>query len=210
MKASVEDFEQALLRMDRISVKRFIDELIGRISSVEIIEDVITKALERIGEGWAQGALSLSQVYMSGRICEELVDTLLPPGGTQHKNQPKMAITVLEDYHLLGKRIVYSMIRSAGFDIMDYGRTDVPGLLDRLRQDRVEILLVSVLMLPSALRIKEVVSQTIDENLGTHVIVGGAPFLFDDNLWREVGAEAMGRTGSDAVQLLQQITGAKP
>ena len=34
------------------------------------------------------------------------------------------------------------------------------------------------------------------------VIVGGAPFLFDDKLWREVGADAMGRNAAEAVALV--------
>ena len=34
------------------------------------------------------------------------------------------------------------------------------------------------------------------------VIVGGAPFLFDDKLWREVGADAMGRNAAEAVTLV--------
>ena len=41
------------------------------------MEKLVVPALERIGAGWEQGRVALSQVYMSGRICEELVDTLL-------------------------------------------------------------------------------------------------------------------------------------
>jgi len=34
--------------------------------------------------------------------------------------------------------------------------------------------------------------------------VGGAPFIFDPNLWQEVGADAMGRNAADAIKLLQK------
>lgn len=33
---------------------------------------------------------------------------------------------------------------------------------------------------------------------------GGAPFLFDENLWREVGADAMGRNAAEAVTLVSE------
>ena len=210
MEQTAAAFEQALLRLDRMSAWQMIQVLTERLSPVKIIEELIARALERIGEGWARGDLSLSQVYMSGKMCEEIVDTLLPPGNQQRQNQPRMAITVLEDYHLLGKRIVYSIIRSSGFDLEDYGRTDVAGLLDRIRKDRIDLLFISVLMLPSALRIKEVTARVHGENLNTRVIVGGALFLFDGRLWREVGASAMGRTASDALRFLEQIIEGKP
>jgi methanogenic corrinoid protein MtbC1 len=39
------------------------------------------------------------------------------------------------------------------------------------------------------------------------VVVGGAPFLFDPLLWREVGADAMGRSASEAPGIIEKITG---
>lgn len=54
---------------------------------------------------------------MSTRICEELLDTLSGPGGLIRNSHPEMAIAVLEDYHLLGKRIVHSFLRVSSFDI---------------------------------------------------------------------------------------------
>ena len=49
--------------------------------------------------GFDQGEVALFQIYMSRRIFEELVDTVLPPTTPNRGNQPKMAIAVLEDYH---------------------------------------------------------------------------------------------------------------
>jgi methanogenic corrinoid protein MtbC1 len=37
--------------------------------------------------------------------------------------------------------------------------------------------------------------------------VGGAPFLFDDQLWQEVGADAMGKSASDAVAIVERLMG---
>lgn len=58
---------------------------------------------------------------MSGIICEEIIDKILPPSDPQRKDQPKMAIGVFEDYHLLGKRIIYSTLRASGFELIDLG-----------------------------------------------------------------------------------------
>ncbi len=39
------------------------------------------------------------------------------------------------------------------------------------------------------------------------IVVGGAPFRFDDQLWREVGADAMCRTASEAVDVIHEVMG---
>jgi len=94
------EFEQALLSLDRLAARNMLLEPGGSETPLQLVEKLVVPALERIGAGWEQGRVTLSQVYMSGRICEELVDTLLPSDGLGRKNRPKTAIAVLQDYHL--------------------------------------------------------------------------------------------------------------
>lgn len=199
-----EEFKQALLSLNRTVAHAVVQQLRATYSPARIIEDLIMPALKNMGDGWESGDIALSQVYMSGRICEELVDALLPPGADERKNQPKMALVTLEDYHLLGKRIVYANLRAGGFEVLDYGRMDVATLVEQTRRDAIEVLLISTLMLPSALRIREVRTQLGRE---IKIIVGGAPFRFDPQLWQEVGADAMGHTAMDAVRLVESLSG---
>ncbi len=203
-KTLVSQFEQSLLMLDRLAAKKISAEASGRLSPSEFVEEVVVPALERVGTGWENGSVALSQVYMSGRICEEVVDILLPPGNPERKDQPKMAVAVFEDHHLLGKRIVYAMLRASGFELLDYGRVEIESLIQRVKDDGVRVLLLSTLMLPSALRIKEVRDRL---NSDIKIVVGGAPFRFDDQLWQEVGADAMVKSASEAVKIITQITG---
>ena len=113
------------------------------------------------------------------------------------------AIAVLDDHHLLGKQIVYSVLRASGFELFDYGSLGREELVERVLADRLEVLLISVLMLPSALGVAAVVAQLRARGSAVRIAVGGAPFLFDAGLWREVGADAMGRNAADAVKLLE-------
>ena len=103
-----QEFERALLLMDREGARAALIEAAGEMAAVEAVERRVVPALAGIGRGWENGEVALSQVYMSGKICEELVDLILPPGDPARKGQRPMAIATLEDYHLLGKRIVYS------------------------------------------------------------------------------------------------------
>jgi len=201
----VSDFIEAILSLDRISAKKMLDNQNHRITPVEFIEEVVAVALERIGAEWQKGTLALSQIYMAGRICEGLVDEILPPCAPERKDQPKMAVCALSDHHKLGKIIVYSLLRASGFDLLDYATIEVEELVDRVKNDKIEVLLVSVLMLPSALKVKKVREKLTD--MDVKIIVGGAPFRFDDQLWREVGADAMCQTASEAVAVIHKIMG---
>ncbi len=199
------DLTEALLSIDRLAAREILTQPYLNLSPYQVIEEMVVPALESIGIGWEAGTYSLSQVYMSGRICEDLVDLILPPGDPARRNQPKMAIAVLEDYHLLGKRIVYSMLRASGFELLNYGHLNVDTLLKRAVEDDVKILLISVLMLPSALRVKEIRKGLDKQGSKMKIVVGGAPFRFDHQLWREVGADAFGSTAIEAVDIVHRM-----
>ena len=198
----VEHLVQQLLKLDRRAVRDTFYAAEG--DPLQRIESLLVPALERIGAGWEAGDIALSQVYMSGRICEDVLNSLLPPGAPERRQQPKIALVVLEDYHLLGKRIVYSMLQAGGFAILDYARAEVDEVVQRCQADQVEVLLISTLMLPSALRVAAVREQLPDS---VSIVVGGAPFRLDAQLWQEVGADAMGYNASDALAIIKQLAG---
>ncbi len=205
MNALAQQFEQALLASDRIKSDELLGKALTQHSSSEVIEQLIVPTLVKIGKAWELGEIALSQIYMSGRLCEQMVDELMPAGIQVAELQPRLAIAVLNDYHFLGKKIVYSMLRASGLELVDYGHKTVEDLLTSVQQDNIDILLISVLMLPSALKIK-----AFREQLGQYklkLIVGGAPFIFDRQLWHEVGADAVGYNAADAVTLVHKMIG---
>ena len=207
MTMPTEEFQQALQSLNRLEVERLIMQARQDHTPLQCVEELVLPALTHIGIGWEHGTVALSQVYMSGRICEALVDTILPPADPDRKGQPVMAIVTLDDYHMLGKRIVYSVLRSSGYELRDYGRSTVDELVEKITRDKVEILLISVLMLPSALRVRNLKEKLTENGINVKIIVGGAPFGFDTDLWKEVGADAMGADALEAMQIIAQMTG---
>jgi len=197
-------FVTALLGADRIAAETIKDELSRDMLPLEFAEGILVPALEEIGSLWDKGEVALSQVFMSGRISERLLDSLLSSGPDSSTRQFPIGIAVLADQHVLGKRIVHSILRSAGYDPIDFGAgISAEKLAEKVVSEGVRVLLVSTLMLPSALRVKELCRLL--ENQDVKVIVGGAPFLFDKDLWREVGADGMGRNAADAISLVQKF-----
>lgn len=199
-------FEEALLSVDRVSARNILQKCYEQSPTLKIIEKIIVSSLERIGDGWEDGNISLSQVYMSGLICEEFVDEFLPKIAVERKTKPKMAIGVLEDHHALGKRIVISVIRANGYDIHDYGQgLKAEEMIAKAVEDGVEILLVSTLMLSSALKVKDLKDIVVNKGLKIKVITGGAPFRLDSELWKEVGADANGKNASEIIQIIEKV-----
>jgi methanogenic corrinoid protein MtbC1 len=203
---------EALLTLNRIRALELLQAAAATMSPLKVVEDVVRPALEQVGDLWDRGGCALSQVYMSGRICEELLDQLLgdptrPSSSdlTPAADSPRLAIVVLEDYHLLGKQIVRTVMRSSGHSVRDYGRQTVDELVERVCSDAIDILLVSTLMLPAALRVEVLMRRLGDEAPGTRVVVGGAPYRFDDRLWREVGAHAVGLNAGEVVGIVEQL-----
>jgi len=205
MEEIAHQFEKALLNIDKIEAHRLLAGEAVKRSPVQIVSGVVVPALERIGLAWQEGTVALSQIYMCGRICEQLIDELLPPDSDLRISQPKMAIAVLNDYHLLGKRIIYSQLRSAGFTLADYGRKTVNELVAAICSDGVQIILISTLMYPSALNVRQVKDKLKEVAPQVKIIVGGAPFNMDDQLWKSVGADAMGHDGGEAIECVNRI-----
>ncbi len=204
LKEKVIELEHALLSLDINAAENVIRNANSIVSASQIASELISSTLIKIGDAWESGDLSLSQVYMSGVICEKLIDKILPPQSPIRKSQPKMAIAVVEDFHLLGKRIIYSTLRASGYELTDLGGgLSIERIAEIVKKEQIKILLLSVLMLPSALRIKELKKHLA--NVDVKIVVGGAPFRFDEKLWQEVGADYHGKDSSDALNIVNRI-----
>jgi methanogenic corrinoid protein MtbC1 len=201
----VEELISALVSMDRLVIRELIEKNGKSMGKDRVIDALIVPALEEIGERWEKGTLAISQVYMAGIIIEEIIMTLFPEPDSSLSNEERIATVVLEDFHMLGERIVTAHLIGAGYSPIRYGRRTSSELVPLIKRDNIRYLLVSTLMLPSALKIKEITSQLAGE--GVTVIVGGAPFRFDPELGKEVGADWVCHTASDAIAVIRKMEG---
>lgn len=202
----IEDFKNSLLQIDRVKASEIFKNYFNQNKDYKLMENLTIDTLEIIGEGWENGTISLAQVYMSGIICESLIDVYLPKSDEIKKDAPKMGIAVLLDHHALGKRIVYSNLRAAGYDVLDLGYGLSPDeLVEKALEQELELLMISTLMLPSALKVKEVREKLDAKGSKMKIVVGGAPFRLDSQLWKTVGAHAFGKNASDIADILQRV-----
>ncbi|MCE5296182.1 MAG: B12-binding domain-containing protein [Euryarchaeota archaeon] len=183
------ELKNALLQIDANTAKDIIYNRMADLPPYDRVQMVISPVLEEIGTGWENGDAALANLYFSSKICEEIVLNLLNGNMNGKEGFPKVAIATLEDYHLLGSKVVRMSIQSTGQKIIEYGRMDVPGLVDKVCDDGVDYLLISTLMLRSALKVKDLREKLDSKGCKVKIIVGGAPFRFDWGLWRRVDAD---------------------
>jgi len=206
METSYISFKNALLQSDKNTAGQILQNQLEKSKKIEMLESMLTPALEDIGLEWVNGDVSLIQVYMSGRICEELINNILEESKTGNTKHPVTAITCLTDNHLLGKRILLSLFKTRGYNLIDYGGgISVEDLFKKIQEDKVEILLVSTLMLNSALKIADLKELIDKARMKTLIVAGGAPFRFDKNLWREVGADYTADTAIEGLNLYSEL-----
>jgi methanogenic corrinoid protein MtbC1 len=143
MGSCFEKFKNALSRILRISARKPYQNRQPDVSPLTFAEIIIIPALKKIGSGWPAGKVWLSQVYMAGRICEDLFSAIraLSSGHPRHVHSSmKVTLAVLSDKYFAGKRIVASGARLAGINLADYGLMEAAPPVEQVTAEGFDIL----------------------------------------------------------------------
>ncbi|MCD4704404.1 MAG: methyltransferase cognate corrinoid protein, partial [Methanosarcinaceae archaeon] len=169
---------------------------------VSFIENGLTAGMNIIGDQFDQGTLFLPHVIAASEAMSAGVDILTPELEKAHAevaSKGTIAIGTIEgDIHTIGKDILATMLKIAGFKVIDLGR-DVP------IADYVEAAKTADIVASSALMTTTMVLQThVEEQLKeaglrdkVKTMVGGAPTTQD---WADkIGADLYGENAADAI-----------
>lgn len=88
----------ALVALDRPRTETLFQQAVDRTNPVQAVEALMVPALIQLGQAWDSGQIALSQIYMSSRICEDIVERILPATAAERKTLPRTAIVVLSDF----------------------------------------------------------------------------------------------------------------
>lgn len=205
-KESKRQLLQALVSVDKTAAFELLSAEFAE-GGVPRIGEFLRQVLEEIGTAWDQGEMSLSQVYMSGIISEEAINRILPADLVIDESLPRIGTAVFLDHHGLGMKIVSSLVRSAGYPVRDLGLgANVEEILDFVGEEGIRILLISVLMFPSALAVEELTRELAGQYPEVKIVVGGAPFRLDESLSTKVGAHGMGRNAGEIFDILHRLS----
>lgn len=180
------------------------------ISPVDIIQEGFTTAMNEVGDQFEAGTLFLPHVIAASEAMTAGVDVLTPALealGAETESRGKIVIGTIEgDIHSIGKDIVATMLKIAGFEVFDLGR-DVPinDYVEKAKEVGAQVVASSALMtttMVSQIQIEEQLKEAgLRDSLKT--MVGGAPVTQD---WADkIGADVYGENASDVVTKLKEL-----
>ena len=135
----------------------------------------------------------------------DILEPHLVGAGVQTKGRCVIA-TVEGDLHDIGKNIVATMIKGAGYEVIDLGTSVPPDrIVAAVRDRQAEFLGLSALLTTTMTKMQTVVEQL--EAAGVRdevaVLIGGAPL--SARFAEKIGADAYCRDAFEAVDMLERL-----
>ncbi len=164
-------------------------------SAIDILEQGLIPAMDRLGEYLNEGEKFIPQVLIASKAMQNAI-SLLHPLLTEneqegYRKQNVVVIgTVQGDIHTIGKNLVAIMLRSAGCKVIDLGaNVSAEKFINAIREHNANIVAMSALLTSSMLRMKQIsrMIKEIDFGHPVRIIVGGGPIT--PNYAREIQAE---------------------
>lgn len=183
-------------------------EIANGVSPMTIIEQC-NEGMTAVGELFASKKYFISQLIFSGEILKTVMGRLDPLLTSTEKSNSlgKVVIgTVKGDIHDIGKNIVITLLRGAGFEVLDLG-VDVPPekFVEAVRTTGARVLGLSALLNFTYPEMKNVIDAIAGAGMRERVkiIIGGAPV--NEQVRDFAGADYYAKDAVDGVGLCKKI-----
>jgi len=210
----MKQYNEAIMDTDRDKALLVVGEALNLgISPEEVVFEVVVPAIELMMQSICENqGVSLAQHFMAAQIASEVVDEMVP----QFKRAPDIIGRVVigtaqGDFHGLGKRIVSGCLKAMMIDVTDLGLNVSP---ERFVEEAVardaQVIAISSMMVHTAKgdngcrRVRQLLKeQGLEARI--RIAVGGAPYRFDPELYRTVGADAWADNGITASRTITDL-----
>lgn len=186
------------------------EALAAGVSPAELIEEGFTAAMLEVGEKFGAGELFLPHVIAAADAMQAAINILTPElerTNTQTKSKATVVIGTIEgDIHSIGKDIVATMLKIAGYKVVDLGRdVHIKTYVEKAKEVKADIVASSALMtttMVNQIHIEEQLKESgIRADLKT--MIGGAPVT---QAWADkIGADIYAENAEDAVAKLNAL-----
>ena len=206
-------YNQAVFDTDRDGALGVIrNALQAGMSPEEIVFKVIIPAVdETIAMIETDNSFCLAQHFMTAQIASDVVDEMLPLFKLEAQYKGKVVLgSAFGDLHSLGKRIVAGCLRAHMIEVIDLGvNVTAERFVEEALAHKVEVIAISSMMMHTArgengaLKIRKILQE---RNLnGIKLVVGGAPFRFNPELYKLVQADAWAPDGVSASRVILDL-----
>ena len=182
--------------------------LASGMSPQEIVSQGLVPGLEEVGRLYSQGAYFLPELAMCSSTTQkamDILDPLLSQGDRGNQSRIVMG-TVAGDFHNIGKNMVISTLRGAGYEVLDFG-IDVATdrFIEAVKETKPDILGLSALLLTTREMMQDVIESLVEANLRDQVkvIIGGC--AVDQGFANAIGADGYGEDAVSALNLARRL-----
>ncbi|MBO4940605.1 MAG: homocysteine S-methyltransferase family protein [Clostridia bacterium] len=183
-------------------------ELLKNILPLEIVQNEIIPALNKVGEGFESKRVYLPGLLMSAEAAksafEKIKDSMK---GANEKSVSKGTViiaTVKGDIHDIGKNIVKLLLENYGFDVIDMGK-DVPPekIVEIVVEKECALVGLSALMTTTVPAMEETIRQLKNFAPWCKTVVGGAVLTKD--YAEKIGADKYAKDAMETVRYAEEI-----
>lgn len=204
----------AILNTNRESALQVIDDALdGGHSAETVMFGILVPVMNELAEIVRTGQdATLAQLYLASRISSEATDLLVPKFREQGRVEGHVVIgTASEDFHGLGKKIVGGCLKSHMINVIDLG-LNVPAetFIEKAVEYGAGVIGVSAMMVHTARgpdgpsKVRALINE---KGLAgkMKLVVGGAPYRFHPELYKEIGADAWAGDGITAAKVISGL-----
>jgi 5-methyltetrahydrofolate--homocysteine methyltransferase len=205
-------FHDLMAELDMDGVKEETKKAVEAAISPQQIIKGLSSGMEEVGKKFAQGEYFLSELIWAGEIMKEAMVILQPHYKAADRVYAGRVViaTVEGDLHDIGKNIAISMLRSAGFEVIDLG-IDVTAeqILKKAIEYKADIVALSALLSIVQPYLEDAVRTLRSSSSGEKlkILLGGR--IVDDEKAREMGADAYAKDAWDGVAKAKNLMSKK-
>jgi methanogenic corrinoid protein MtbC1 len=209
--AALAELTQALVDLKKEEVLAMVDDQLKEKTPPLDIVKALNDGMVQVGECFAACEYFISELIYSSHIMKEVMtrlDPLFEQTDSGESGEKVVIGTVKGDIHDIGKNIVVTLIRNAGFKVIDLG-VDVPAerFVETLKETGAKALALSCLLNLAITEMKHVMEVIEASGIrdSVKVIIGGQPI--DEEIRHYVGADYYGADAPAGVRICKQIYG---
>lgn len=216
MEEIIRRYNEAVLDTNRSLALQVIHEALARkVTPEQIVFEIVVPAIEQMIPN-LQGpqGISLAQHFMTSQIAAEVTEEMMALFSAAPDITGRMVIgTSSGDFHGLGKRIVAGCLKALMIEVTDLGLNVSPERFvnEALERD-ASVIGISSMMVHTAIGdngckgVRRILRER-DLESRIRVIVGGAPYRYDHELFRIVGADAWADNALEAGTVIKKLIG---
>ena len=211
LEAVIRDYNAAVFDTDKDAAFAVINDALAKgVSAEDIVFNVVIPAVEEMMSNITKDPdTNLAQHFMTAQIAAEVTEKMLLKFARPPDILGRVVIgTAAGDLHSLGKRIVMGCLKALMVDVIDLGvNVQAEKFVDAAIEKDAQVIAVSAMMVHTASGengVRKVRQILKDRGLESRfkVVVGGAPYRFDNELYKIVGADGWAGDGIAAGKVI--------